>query len=254
LLAIVRPTGLPPPPGRLYDLVTMGDFRATAAAVVVAALGSVAHAGTVTGKLDLPAPPERQPPAHLGFVERTENPLTPPRPLSLAPYVLVVLDGDAKPAAPPAVTWDLAGNSFARPVIGALVNADITIKNSSRVSRTMIAAEDPKVVPPGPLNPTGQKSFKVGAPVELTVADKDAPYLRGKLVVVAASAVANLDDANHFVFDDVAPGEYKLRAYFFNPAGASGWLDVNAPVTVSAKGKVEVNPKVTSLAPAAPGK
>lgn len=223
----------------------------------VAAFAGASQAGTVVGKLELPAPPERGPVIAKGFLDRTENPLADIKKINLAPYLVVALDGEAKPEAAPAeVTWELAGESFARPVIAVPVGAQVVIKNTTKISRTIGAIEDPKLFA-GPLNPTGTKSFRATQPAIYTIGDAGAPHLRGKVVVVATTHVANLDDSGRFEMADVAEGSYKLRVFYYDPGGEahggkSDWLPFTTDVVVSAKAKTEVNAKLPALP--APGK
>jgi len=225
---------------------------------VIATFAGPSFAGTVVGKLELPAAPERSPVIAKGFLDRTENPLAEIRKVNLAPYFVVALEGDAKPdTAPAEVTWDLVGESFARPVVAVPVGAQVVIKNTTQISRTIGAAEDPKLIA-GPLAPTGTKSFRATQPAIYTIGDADAPHLKGKLVVVATTHVANLDDSGRFEMTDVPDGSYKLRVFYYDPSaersgGKSDWLSFTTDVTVASKGKTEVNAKLPAL-PAAPGK
>ncbi len=225
---------------------------------VIASFSGPSFAGTVVGKLELPAAPERGPVIAKGFLDRTENPLAEIRKVNLAPYFVVALEGDAKPdTAPAEVTWDLVGESFARPVVVVPVGAQVVIKNTSQISRTIGAAEDPKLIA-GPLAPTGAKSFRATQPAIYTIGDADAPHLKGKLVVVATTHVANLDDSGRFEMNEVPDGSYKLRVFYYDPGaersgGKSDWLPFATDVTVASKGRTEVNAKLPAL-PAAPGK
>jgi hypothetical protein len=206
--------------------------------VIILAAGPAA-AGTVAGKLELPPAPERGPVIAKGFVDRVENPLADIKKPALAPYLVVALEGEARStAAPGEVTWELVGESFARPVIAVPVGAEVVIKNTTKIARTLGAAEDPKLLV-GPLNPTGTKSFRATQPAIYTIGDKDAPYLRGKIVVVATPHVAALDDAGRFELTDVPDGSYQLKVFYYDPAHAaqSGWLAFQADVTVGGKGK-----------------
>lgn len=209
------------------------------------------RAGTVAGKLELPPAPERGPVIARGFLDRTENPLADIKRVNLAPYLVVALEGGAGPdTAPAEVIWELAGESFARPVIAVPVGAQVVIKNTTKVSRTIGVAEDPTLIV-GPLTPAGTKSFRATQPAIYTVGDKDAPHLKGKLVIVATTHLANLDDGGRFEMTNVPEGTYKLRVFYYDPRaelpGASAWLPFTTDVTVAAKGKTEVNAKLPAI-------
>jgi len=212
---------------------------------VLAGAGKLAAAGTVVGRLELPPAPERPPAATKGFLERTENPLAPLRPVPVTPFMVVVLEGSEKAVAPGQITWDLVGDSFARPVIAAPAGAEIVIRNVSKTARTLVALEDKSLVPAGPINPTGPKSFRVTEPKVLTITDKDAPHLKGTIVVVNTPFVGTVDDAGKFDISDVPEGSYKLRIFY-----KDAWLEGATDVTVGPKGKTEVNAKVPPLSAA----
>jgi hypothetical protein len=210
---------------------------------------AVAHGGTLVGKLDFPQTPSSAPPATKGFLDRSENPFAPVRPLDIAHQVVVVVEGDEKPVAPGQVMWDLVGESFARPVVAAPAGAEVVIRNVSKVPRTLVVKENPKLLDPGPLNPTATKSFKatdVGK--AFTVGDKDAPHLVGHVVVVNTQFVAYPDESGHFEIDNIPAGAYKVRIWY-----RDNWLQrPEDEVTVSAKGKTELNPKIAAAAFATP--
>lgn len=219
---------------------------------VIAAFAERSGAGTVSGRLELPPAPERAPVIAKGFVDRIENPLADIKKPNLAPYFVVALEGEARAdAAPAQVSWDVVGESFARPVVAVPVGAEVVIKNVTKVARMIGAAEDPKLIS-GPLNPTGSKSFRADKPASYTIVDKDAPHLRGKILVVATPYVARIDDGGRFELTDVPDGSYKLRIFYYDPVAEargqkSDWLPISADVTVAGKGKAgktEVNLKV----------
>ena len=222
-----------------------------ASVVVWSVLLSEARAGSVVGRVDLPAAPERPPPAVQGFLERVGNPLKKIEPIAMGRRVVVVLEGDQKPESPGQITWDLVGESFARPVIAVPLGGEVVIKNQSKTPRTLVALEDPKLVPGGPINPTGPKSFRPGAPAVYTIADKEAAHLRGSLVVVDTPYIGLPDAAGKFEIGDVAAGTYKVRVFVALP-GSHGWIErPEQTFEVAAKGKTELTVKIPAGYPLA---
>lgn len=219
----------------------------TLLALVLAA--PTAHAGSLHGKLDLPTIPERPPPATKGFLDRVENPLAPVHALNVTQQMVIVVEGDEKPVSPGQLNWELVGESFARPVIAAPAGAEVVIKDTSKTARTLIAKEDPKLIPQGPINPTGTKSFRVNDVGKVyTVGDKDAPHLVGKLVVVNTQFIAYPDETGHFEINDIPAGNYKLKIWY-----RDGWIErPDDAVDVTQKGKTDFNPKVPAGAFSAP--
>jgi hypothetical protein len=198
---------------------------------------AVAVAGNVVGHVELPPPPERPPVVQKGFLDRVENPLANIRPVPVTPYIIVVLEGEAPINTNAAVEWGLVGESFSQPVVAVPKGAELVIKNQSKLARTLVAVEDPKLVPQGPINPTGPKSFRPTEAKVYTIADKDAKHLRGTLVVTNTSLIATVDATGKFELD-APPGNYKLRVFY-----RDAWTKVEEPVTVPPKGKAEVNVK-----------
>src|SRR5262249_10899886 len=140
----------------------------------IAALAAPVQAGTVVGKLELPPPPERGPVIARGFVDRIENPLADIKKPSVAPYLVVSLEGEAGAnSAPAQVSWDVVGEPSTRPVVAVPVGAEVVIKNQTKIARNLTAAEDPKLIA-GPLNPTATRSFRAAQPAIYTISDKDA--------------------------------------------------------------------------------
>jgi hypothetical protein len=210
--------------------------------VVGPLLGHAAEvrAGTVIGRVDLPPPPARPEVAVKGFVDRVENPRKPIQPVNVTPQLLVVLEGEAPlESSSRQVVWELVGESFARPVIGVPVGGELVIKNKSKTARALAAAEDPKLLQPGPINPTGPKSFRATAPAIYTIGDADSPHLTGTVVVVGTPYIATVDPAGKFEIPDVAEGTYKIRVFY-----QSGWIDrPDDTVTVGPK-KTDVTVKI----------
>jgi hypothetical protein len=225
-------------------------FRARWVWVVLLACAASAHAGTVTGKLELPPASPRPPLQMKGFLDRVENALAPVKPPPIAQQMVVVLEGDEKPVSPPQVVIELLGESFSRRVAAVPAGAEVLIKNVSKTARTLVAAEDPKLVPQGPINPTGPKSFRVTDVGKVyTIGDKDAPHLRLRIVVVNTQFVGYPDEAGRFAVEGVPAGAYKVRVWY-----GDGWLQrEDESITVGAKGKTDINPQIPAgaLTPAA---
>ena len=214
--------------------------------VVLIGLAGEVLAGGVVGRVELPRSPDRPGVVQRGFLDRVENPLVPVRGLEVGPLLAVVLEGDAKPQAPGQVAWELAGEAFSRPLLVVPLGAEILITNSSTVPRTLIALEDPKLVPQGALAPGSQKSFRPAEARAYTIADPDVPHLRATLLVVNTPYIAGVDtsggkpDAAAFQLADVAEGTYKVRVFY-----RDGWLDrPDDTVSVPAKRSAELTIKL----------
>ncbi len=213
---------------------------ASVMAVGGGAAAAPARASSVGGKLELPAAPERPAVATKGFLDRAENPLAPVRDVDVTRDMFVVLEGGDTPVSPPQVNWELIGESFARPVVAVPTGAEVVIKDTTKVARTLVAAEDAKLVPAGPINPGGTRSFRVTEAGKVyTIGDRDAASLRGVVVVVNTQLIGYPDETGRFEVADVPPGSYKLRVWYHDH-----WLDgVGSDVAVN-KPKVEVNTKI----------
>jgi hypothetical protein len=220
--------------------------RALVAWLVLSLLPTAANAnGTLTGKLDLPPPPERPAVAAKGFLDRIENPLAPVKPVATTQRMVVVAYGSEVPVSPPQVVIELLGETFSRKVVAAPAGAEVVIKNVSRTARTLVADEDPTLIPQGPINPTGPKSFRVTEVDKIyTIGDKDAPHLKTKVIVVNTQYVGYPDDNGKFEIPNMPPGAYKVKVWY-----GEGWIDrPDDTVEVGAKGKTELNPKIPAAA------
>lgn len=227
--------------------------RALVAWLVLSLFAAGASAnGTLTGKLELPSTPLAHPaPERKGFLDRIENPLAPVKKVNPTQRMVIVALGDEKPVSPPQVVIELLGETFSRKVVAAPAGAEVVIKNVSKTARTLAAAEDPDLVPQGPINPTGPKSFRVTEVDKVyTIGDKDAPHLVTKIVVVNTPYFAYPDDNGRFEIPNLPPGNYKLKIWY-----GDGWLErPEDSVNVAAKGKTEFNPKIAADALAPAGK
>jgi len=221
-------------------------LRAILAWLVLLPVAGAAHAApptSLTGKLELPAPPGRPALAVKGFLDRAENQLAPVKPLAPTNQMIVVVEGADKPVSPPQVVIDLLGETFSRRVIAAPAGAEVVIKNPSKTARLLTAAEDPKLIPQGPINPSGSKSFRIEEPGKVyTIGDKDAPHLKVKIVTINTPYYAYPDETGHFAIENIPPGSYKLKIWY-----GDGWIErPDDVVDVGAKGKTEFNPKVAA--------
>ena len=166
-----------------------------------------------------------------------------------------MLEGEAKPAAAPQITWELAGESFLHPVIAAPAGAEISIKNTSRTARARspLFFEDAKLIPSGPINPGGPRSFRVLEAGKAVYNVQLTPIRRTCTARSSSSArrtPRHVDDSGNFELADVPPGEYKARVFY-----RDGWIErVDDTVTVTAKGKVDINPKIPAGYPVAGAK
>ena len=221
------------------------------ALLVVTALTGTSLATPVVGKLDLPpAPNDRPPVVTRGFLDRTENPNKPVRSVDVGPYLVVALfpanEAEAKGSISD-VRVDLVGESFARAVVGVPIGADVVIKNFSKTARTIVAAEDPKLIPDGPINPTGEKRFKIKDERTYTIGEKDTPHLKSKLIGVKTPYVTHVEvtgNVGKFDLSDVPDGAYKLRVFY-----KDSWIAEEA-VTVQARAKnkpAEISVKVAAF-------
>ena len=210
--------------------------------VTLATVSSAAEAGTVVGKVEMPAPPDRPPLATKGFLDRIANSMIPVKPVATTPYLVVALEADDKPPTAGQVSWDLVGDSFAKPVLVAPVGADVVIKNTTSAPHTLDAAEDNKLVPGGPLNPKGSKTVHLPQAGKIyTISDRDLPHLKGVIAVVNTSYIASVDASGKFEITDIPTGGYKLRLFY-----RDHWTDVSQIVDVPAKGKVEPTVKLAA--------
>ncbi|MBX3161319.1 MAG: hypothetical protein KF773_35480 [Deltaproteobacteria bacterium] len=204
------------------------------ALLVVAALPRAAGAGKVTGKLELPAPPERPPSATRGFLDRVENQIADVQKPAVAPFLLVALESDGAKADNPAdVTWEIVGDSFGKPIVGVPVGGNLVIVNATRTPRALSAAEDGKLID-GIVNPNGQKPVKITAAKVYTITAANAPYLRGKIVGVPSTHFAYVDATGKFELD-VPDGSYKVRVFY-----RDGWIERDETVTVPFKGELQL--------------
>jgi hypothetical protein len=206
-------------------------------AVTLLVGSAVAHAGTVTGKLGLPAsgpPPLRDP----GFLDRVENPHMPVKPVDPTPLMVVVLEGSGGEApAPGQVQWNLLGASFERPLLPVAVGAEVVIKNCRACPPASLSVEkEPDLIQKGAINPIGTKSVKTSKPGVLVVREEELPGLIGRIAVFQSPYFAQPDASGKFEIKDVPAGTYTVKVWYLDHFVERG----NETITVENKGKVEV--------------
>ena len=219
--------------------------------VVVSCLAAgAALAGPVGGKVELAGgPPLRPPPRMKGFLDRIENPHLPVRPVDPMPSMVVVLEGGpADGTAPTAVTWDLLGDSFARPVLAVRAGTEVIIRNKGRGAPVLVATGKPDLLARKPINPTAEVHFVAKEPGVIELVDQESPHLRARVLVVAGRWFATPDSKGEFTIADVPAGDYTLRVWY-----DGGWIDrADDKLSVSGSKKVELNPKLPSGLPVKP--
>lgn len=225
---------------QLRRRLSAAPSAALVALVAALSLPGLALAGTVTGKLDLPAAEKREPSGVRGYLEPVDNAIIPVQPFNPSPFMLVVLEAQQPidVAAPPLATYELRGESFSKPVIGVVKGQEVVIRNSSLGPRTLVAKEDATLIPKGTLNVTGTRSFRVAEAGKIyTIVDESLPYLRGVIVSVSSPYHATLDREGRFSFDDVPAGNYKARVFY-----RDHWLSSETSVSVPSgpRAKTEV--------------
>lgn len=221
------------------------QLRAVAVAVLAIGLTAPATAGPVSGKLELPPRgPDRPPVRGKAFVDRTPNPLAPVRPVDPLPSIVVVLEPAPTtqfvPPPPAAVTWDLLGESFARPVLPVRVGGEVLLRNKGRTSPVLVATGKPDLLARKPLNPTAEVLFIPGKePGAVELVDASGPHLRGRIVVLQSPYFAVPNARGEFELADVPPGDWTVRVWY-----DGGWVDrPDDKISVGTR-RTEVNPKL----------
>jgi hypothetical protein len=207
---------------------------ATWLAAVIGGLGAAsdASAGTVLGRLDLPPAEAREPSATRGYLDPVDNAILPVEAFNPTPLMVIALEAQTpiEVAAPPQASYELKGEAFARGVIAVVKGQEVVIRNSGLLPRTLVAKEDPELIPKGTLNVTGTKSFRITEPGKIyTIIDPTAPYLVGRIISVSSPYHAAPDREGRFTFDDVPAGSYKAKVFF-----RDHWLATETQVTVPA--------------------
>jgi hypothetical protein len=245
-------------------LATAGlSFAALAAATSLAAAGSVA------GKIELPPGDLELPSLGRAFLPRLENPHAPRRMVDPLPSMVVVLEPAAGVEVPPpkatTVTWELLGDSFARPLMAARLGSPIELRNSGPSAPVIVVVGQPALLAKKPLNPTDRVAIEPKQAGLIDLVDETTPYLRGRALVVDKALFAFPDAAGKFTFDDVPAGDWTVRVYYAprnvamsNPKrpGATptpaGWIDrTDDKITVGAK-RVDVPVKLPPALPVKP--
>jgi hypothetical protein len=210
---------------------------------LAAALPSLAHAGSVAGKLAIDTASLGETPAQSrGFLDPIPNPLTPVKRFDPTAYMIVVLEGaaDAVPNQPMTVRYDIIGESFERPVLPVLINTDVEVRNAGRGAPILVAPAKPDLLPAEPLNPGASRTFKTGAEGGvILLRDQQSPHLVGRVVVLPHRLFAVVDATGKFELPDVPAGRFTVRVWY-----RDGWLDRTDETIDVGKGKITVDPRI----------
>ncbi len=206
------------------------------------AVPTVASAGVVSGKVELPAPPARPAAAPQGYLARTANPYLPPLDVDPTPYMVVVLTGGpvGEARSPAEVVWELRGDSFAQPLLPVKAGTTVVLRNASRQPATLSTVEDPGALKNAVINPPSSKAFKAPAAGSLVnVVDADRPHVRGAVLGLDTPFFVVPSATGAFEIPDVPAGKWTVRIWY-----RTGWLDrVDDSITVGTS-KLDVKPKV----------
>lgn len=237
--------------------------------VAVITATSLAAAGTVAGKLEVPGPDLEVPSLGRAFLPRLENPHAPVKTVDPLPSMVVVLEPGAGVEVPPpratTVTWELLGDSFARPLMAARLGSPLELRNSGRGAPVLVAVGQPALLAKKPFNPTDRVAIEPKQPGLIDLVDESTPYLRGRGLIVDKALFTYPDASGRFTFDDVPAGEWTVRVYYAPPnvamqnprrTGAAptpaGWIDrPDDKVVVGAK-RVDVDVKLPAGLPVKP--
>ena len=163
-------------------------------------------------------------------------------------------------AKPTTVTWDLRGDSFARPLVVARLGDAIEIRNLGRSAPVLVARGQPQLLPKKPLNPTDRVACTPTAAGLLDVIDESTPHVRGRALVLERGLFAYPDAGGKFELADVPAGEWTVRVYYAprNLARgaaaptAAGWIvRTDDKITVGGK-RTEVTVKLPPTLPVKP--
>ncbi len=219
----------------------------------LAAAPSIAVAGSVAGSIELPPGDAAFPSLGRAFLPRLENPHAPLRTVDPRPSMVVVLEPAAGLELPPpkttTVTWELLGDSFARPLMVARLGSPIELRNSGRGAPVLIAHGQPTLLAKKPLNPTDRVALEPKQAGLIDLVDETTPHLRGRGLIVDRALFAIPDAAGRFTVDDVPNGDWTVRVYYAPPNVAmssprrpgaaptpAGWIDrVDDKITVAGK-------------------
>lgn len=232
---------------------------APAASIVAASLlclaGVTAHAGTVTGTVQIEPNRLGKPPArNQGFLPRIENPLRPVKRFDpRSAFVVVLEDGPVsdEDRVPPnqAMRYELLGASFAVPVLPVLAGAQVELKNRGFDTPTLMAPDAPGVLDPVELRPNGVHAFRVPEPLQpVVIRAQGSPHLQGTVVAFPHRYFAIVDERGRFEIPNVPPGSWRARVWY-----REGWLEgVEERIEVSARRAsvtIKVSPVLKVAAP-----
>lgn len=229
----------------------LGAVAIAATAWLLATGDASAQTATVTGRVSLPDPSTRgEPqPRNQGFLPRMNNPILPPAKYNPSPWIVIVLEPKdtltPEQQEPPKVPvrYDLIGESFKTPIFAATVGGDISIRNSGKDPRRVVATAKPDLLQGDPINPKGDRIVKLDKAYELVaLTDPDSPHLSGTLVAFPLRYHSLVDKSGSFTIKDVPAGNWTLRVWYEN-----GWLKTKTQSVAVGRRSTKVNVRLPEV-------
>jgi hypothetical protein len=171
-----------------------------------------------------PSSVRRRRPRPRGFVARMANPLAPVRP-GLDPVPATWWWCWCRPirrrspaGKPTTVTWELRGESFARPVVAARLGDAIEIKQRRpRRRRCFVAHGQPQLLPKKPLEPERSRGGDADRRPGWSIVDRSSrrrTCAAGRWSCRPRATTRYPDASGRFEFADVPAGEWTVRVFY----------------------------------------
>jgi hypothetical protein len=183
------------------------------------------------------APPDPDPPRFRyywelenGFKEVIPDRISPDRELA----VVLLSDGAAKEQSNVEVAF--SGGSLMPSTVVVRPNTTLQIRNQDEIGHELYATDLP-VFSVEAISPRGVRTVRLTATGKWPLRDRLIAHVRGYLYVVPdLAAVAKVSADGGFVFNQIAPGQYRLKV-FYGPHEL-----VEYPVQIDAQEQVTLDP------------